>query len=159
MSYTVGEMAKMLNTTPSTLRYYDKEGLLPFVGRSVSGIRMFTDTDYEWLQVIGCLKKTGMSLKDIRKFIYMAMQGDDTIEERLQLFLKQKEAVEKQLAEINETLDIINFKCWYYQTAKEAGSTEVPKNMSLDEIPEQFRAVREKLRKPNKAETYEQKVE
>lgn len=57
MSYTVGEMAKMLNTTPSTLRYYDKEGLLPFVGRSVSGIRMFTDTDYEWLQVIGCLKK------------------------------------------------------------------------------------------------------
>ncbi len=159
MSYTVGEMAKMLNTTPSTLRYYDKEGLLPFVGRSVSGIRMFTDTDYEWLQVIGCLKKTGMSLKDIRKFIYMAMQGDDTIEERLQLFLKQKEAVEKQLAEINETLDIINFKCWYYQTAKEAGSTEVPKNMSLDEIPEQFHAVREKLRKPNKAETYEQKVE
>lgn len=104
-------------------------------------------------------EKTGMSLKDIRKYIYMAMQGDDTIDERLQLFLKQKEAVEKQLAEINETLDIINFKCWYYQTAKEAGSTEVPKNMSLDEIPEQFHAVREKLRRPNKAETYEQKVE
>lgn len=57
MVYTVGEMAKLLGVTASTLRYYDKEGLLPFVERSSGGIRMFQESDIEWLQVIGCMKK------------------------------------------------------------------------------------------------------
>ena len=56
MMYTVGEMAKLLNIPGSTLRYYDKEGLLPFVERSSGGIRMFQEKDYEWLKVISCLK-------------------------------------------------------------------------------------------------------
>lgn len=57
MLYTVGEMAKRLGVAASTLRYYDKEGLLPFVERSSGGIRMFKDADFEWLQIIECLKK------------------------------------------------------------------------------------------------------
>lgn len=57
MVYTVGEMAELLGVTASTLRYYDKEGLLPFVERSPGGIRMFRDSDIEWLRVIGCMKK------------------------------------------------------------------------------------------------------
>ncbi len=65
MVYTVGEMAKLLGVAASTLRYYDKEGLLPFVERSSGGIRMFRESDIEWLQVIGCMKKAGMSIKDI----------------------------------------------------------------------------------------------
>lgn len=66
MVYTVGEMAKKLDVPASTLRYYDKEGLLPFVERSSGGIRMFQESDFEWLQVIGCMKKAGMSIRDIR---------------------------------------------------------------------------------------------
>lgn len=58
--YTVGEMAKRLGISASALRYYDREGLLPFVERSGSGMRMFKDSDYEWLQIIECLKKTGI---------------------------------------------------------------------------------------------------
>ena len=74
MLYTIGEMAKKLGVPTSTLRYYDKEGLLPFVERSDGGIRVFKDTDYEWLFVIECLKKAGMPLKDIRIFIGLAMK-------------------------------------------------------------------------------------
>lgn len=146
MFYTVGEMAKKLGVAPSTLRYYDKEGLLPFVERSSNGVRVFKEGDYEWLQVIGCLKKTGMQLKDIKAFIEMAMQGDKTIEPRLALITKQKEAVQKQIDELRETLCTLEFKEWYYTTAKENGTTDVPKNMSLDELPKEFRAVRLKLR-------------
>ena len=80
MLYTVGEMAKRLGVAASTLRYYDKEGLLPFVERSSGGIRMFKDVDFEWLQIIECLKKTGMQLADIKHFIELAMKGDETIE-------------------------------------------------------------------------------
>lgn len=146
MLYTVGEMAKKLGVAPSTLRYYDQEGLLPFVERSSGGIRVFKDSDYEWLQVIGCLKKTGMQLKDIKSFIEMAMQGDETIEPRLALIVKQKESVKAQIAELEETLRTLEFKEWYYTTAKESGTTNVPRNIALDELPEQFREVRIKLR-------------
>ena len=65
MFYTIGEMARKLNVAPSTLRYYDKEGLLPFVERSSGGIRMFKDEDMEWLRLLGCLKKAGMPLREI----------------------------------------------------------------------------------------------
>ena len=146
MYYTVGEMAKRLGVAPSTLRYYDQEGLLPFVERSESGMRVFKESDYEWLQVIGCLKKTGMQLRDIKTFIEMAMQGDQTIEPRLALITKQKESVKAQIAELEETLRILEFKEWYYNTAKENGTTSVPRNMTLDELPEEFREVRLKLR-------------
>lgn len=94
MIYTVGEMAKMLDVPASTLRYYDKEGLLPFVERSPGGIRMFQESDYGWLKIISCLKKAGMSLKDIREYINLALQGDETIEQRLELFYKQREILE-----------------------------------------------------------------
>ncbi|MBQ3095287.1 MAG: MerR family transcriptional regulator [Clostridia bacterium] len=146
MYYTVGEMAKRLGVAPSTLRYYDQEGLLPFVERSEGGIRVFKESDYEWLQVISCLKKTGMQLRDIKTFIEMAMQGDQTIEPRLALITKQKESVKAQIAELEETLRTLEFKEWYYNTAKENGTTSVPRNMTLDELPEEFREVRLNLR-------------
>lgn len=75
MVYTIGEMAKMLGVPASTLRYYDKEGLLPFVARSSGGIRQFRESDIEWLRVIGCMKKAGMSIKDIRQELKQQPEG------------------------------------------------------------------------------------
>ena len=146
MFYTVGEMAKILNTTPSTLRYYDKEGLLPFVERTGSGIRMFKDSDYEWLLVIDCLKNTGMGIKDIKKFIDMAITGDATIKERLQMILRQRESVQEQMAKLQQTLDTLDYKVWYYSTAEKAGTTAVPRNMPEEQLPENLRAARRRLK-------------
>lgn len=75
MVYTIGEMAKMLGVPASTLRYHDKEGLLPFVARSSGGIRQFLESDIEWLRVIGCMKKAGMSIKDIRQELKQQPEG------------------------------------------------------------------------------------
>lgn len=66
MLYTVGEISKRVSIAPSTLRYYDKEGLLPFVERSKSGIRMFKDSDLEWLSIIECLKKQECRLRKLK---------------------------------------------------------------------------------------------
>ncbi len=146
MFYTIGEMGKKIGVAPSTLRYYDKMGLLPFVERSKAGTRVFKDSDYEWLNVIECLKKTGMELKDIKKLVEMAMDGDKTIEPRLELITKQKNAVSQQINELQETLKTLEFKEWYYLTAKEMGTTDALKNMPLEELPEEFREVRLNLR-------------
>ena len=146
MLYTVGEMAKLLGIPTSTLRYYDKEGLLPFVERSEGGIRVFKDNDYEWLKIIDCLKKTGMPLKDIKEFILMAIQGDDTIDRRLELVKKQRILMQEKISEMQEMLDMLDFMCWYYETAQKAGTTSVPREMADDEIPPQFVEIRKKLK-------------
>lgn len=143
--YTIGEMAKKLNVTPSTLRYYDKEGLLPFITRSENGIRIFKDADYEWLFVIECLKKTGMPIKEIRYFIEWVLEGDKTIKERLELFEKQKSIIEKQMAEIQETLDVLEYKCWYYNEALKAGTTAVPRNAKYEEVPKHLWKMKKKF--------------
>ena len=146
MVYTVGEMAKLLGVTASTLRYYDKEGLLQFVERSSGGIRMFRESDIEWLRVIECMKKAGMSIKDIRQYIELALKGDDTIELRLMMFRRQKEVLQQKMAEMQHTMAMVEYKCWYYETAKAAGTVEVPQNMKESDVPKQFHDIRRELK-------------
>ncbi len=145
MVYTVGEMSKILNIPASTLRYYDKEGLLPFVERSSSGIRKFQDNDIEWLKIIECLKKSGMSIKDIRTYLELTIQGDDTIHERLELFKKQRRILQEQMASLQKTLDMLDYKCWYYETAEKAGTTDVVINIPVEALPEKYQSVKKHL--------------
>lgn len=152
MFYTVGEMAKRVGVAPSTLRYYDKEGLLPFVERSGSGIRMFKESDMEWLSIIECLKKTGMPIKEIKKFVDWCMEGDATIEKRLELIDRQRETVKEQMNQLSETLSMLEYKHWYYETAKSAGTCTIHKTLNDDEIPVEFRRFRGKIKDINSAE-------
>ena len=144
MPYTVGEMAKQIGVAPSTLRYYDKEGLLPFVERSDGGIRLFKDSDREWLAVIECLKKTGMPIREIKRFVDLCREGDATIDERLRLIKRRRDAVLKQMESLNETLSLLEYKLWYYETAMKAGTFSI--HDENEEIPARFRAVREKAK-------------
>lgn len=138
MLYTIGDMATKLKVAPSALRYYDKEGLLPFVDRSVSGIRMFKDSDLGWLMIINCLKQSGMPIKDIKKFIDLCLEGDSSISQRLELIDAQRDAVLKQIEQLKHSLHILEYKHWYYEKAKEAGTCSVHDTIQLDEIPKKF---------------------
>lgn len=86
-----------------------------------------------------------MLIKDIKQFIFMAMEGDCTIDRRLELVEKQRDIMQKRIVEISEMLDILKYKCWYYETAKMAGTTAVPRDMSDDEIPPKYVLIRKKL--------------
>ena len=139
MIYTVGEIANKLNIAPSTIRYYDKEGLIPFVERSSGGIRMFKDSDFEWLSIIECLKQTGMSIKEIKTFIDWCMQGDETISQRKALIEKQRVIILEQIKQMQETLAMLDYKTWYYETAEKAGTCKIHETFSEEDIPEEFR--------------------
>ncbi|MBO7252075.1 MAG: MerR family transcriptional regulator [Oscillospiraceae bacterium] len=146
MQYSIGEAAKKMNITTATLRYYDKEGLLPFVERTSGGARIFSDHDFRWLNLISCLKKAGMPLKDIRLYIEMTMQGEETIEARLDMFRQQRQQILLQIQDLQKTLDVVDYKCWYYETALAAGSESAARDMPLEEMPEALRSVRQWLR-------------
>lgn len=109
-------------------------------------MRVFTEKDYQWMQIITCLKKAGMQIKDIKRYIQMAMEGDETIEERLSMFQEQRQRILEQINQLQQTLEVVDYKCWYYETAKAAGTADVPAQMTEAEIPERFCEVRRRLR-------------
>lgn len=117
MNYSISDVSKITNLPISTLRYYDKEGLLPYIERKASGYRIFKEEDIRMLEIIECFKNTGMSIKEIKYFIELVKQGDSSLQERYDLFLERKKTVEKQMKDLQKQLDLINYKCEYYQTA------------------------------------------
>ncbi|MCD7847131.1 MAG: MerR family transcriptional regulator [Oscillospiraceae bacterium] len=133
-TYTIGEISEMWGLPISTLRYYDKEGLFPGLERK-SGIRQFTETEIETLRVIECLKKSGLEIKDIKRFMDMCARGSETFGERKALFESQKSAVEAEISRLQATLDMLNYKCWYYESAMTIGE-EQTKAMKPEEMPE-----------------------
>ena len=145
MPYTISETAAKLGLTAPTLRYYDKEGLLPFIDRSVSGIRLFKDADFEWLHLIECLKATGMPIKDIKQFIDWYTEGDSTLQKRSDMFHERKKIVEEQIESLRKTLDTISYKCWFYDTAVAAGTAEIHDDMKPEDIPTEIRSLKERI--------------
>lgn len=127
MGDTIAQAARHTGLTEYTLRYYEKEGLLPFVVRDGSGYRSFRESDYEWIELITCLKKTGMQIKDIRRFIDWCEEGDSTLQERLGFFKEQKKKAEQQMAELKRHIAKIDCKIRYYETAVAAGTEAVHK--------------------------------
>lgn len=126
-TYSISEAAKKLNLTSYTLRYYDKEGLMPFVERTPSGTRLFKQSDIEALKIIECLKSTGMPIKEIKSFIDWCADGDSTLQQRYDMFLERKATVEAQMEELKKTMEVIEHKCLYYKTALEAGTEGIHK--------------------------------
>lgn len=137
--FTIGQVSEMFDLPVSTLRYYDKEGLFPELNRS-SGIRQFTEKEVETLRVIECLKKTGLQIKDIKLFMSWCMEGSSTYLKRKELFENQKKQVEKEINELNKTLDMLNFKCWYYSEVIKDGNEDRVKSMIPDELPNSIKS-------------------
>ncbi len=113
-TYTISEVSEMLGLPVSTIRYYDRMGLLPNVERNKNDYREFTDSDISGLKMIQCFKSTGMSIKNIRRWIALSKEGDYTLEERYTILLEQKNFIEKQMKDLEEEMKMIDHKIDYY---------------------------------------------
>lgn len=145
MSYSIKQIADLMGVTTATIRYYDDEGLLPNIKR-VNGRRVFEDEDFKWLRVLNCMKKINMPIKKIKEYVELAKQGDSTLQQRYNLILKQKEFIKSQIEELNICLQEFEYKEWYYQTAIQAGTENVVKNiisisptLEVDKIPKNYK--------------------
>jgi Predicted transcriptional regulators len=114
MGYTVKAAAEKVHLTPNALRYYEKEGLLPHIKRSDSGIRHYSDEDLEWLGLICCLKNTGMSIKQIRSFVDLSLQGPETLKDRCEMLGIHKKGVEERIMEMNRHLKKVTSKIDFF---------------------------------------------
>ncbi|MBR1396973.1 MAG: MerR family transcriptional regulator [Selenomonadaceae bacterium] len=147
MFFTVSEVAKRLDMSPHTLRFYAKVGLLDFVERDQNGNRIFKESDFQKLFMIASLKRAGMTIKQIHDFIKFAETGDSTIPQRLNIILKQREIVENKITELQDALDILKYKTWLYETSLKAGTTSIHDNMPLNDIPPNVLRIKERIRR------------
>ncbi len=114
MDYSMEQVSKLTSLPPHTLRFYEREGLLPNVNRSKGGIRKFTDEDLEWLGLVRCLKETGMSIKQIRTFVELSQQGAQTLKQRCDMLLLHRVEVEEKIRVLGKHLKKVDHKIAYF---------------------------------------------
>ncbi len=115
MEYMIKKVAEKTNLSIYTLRYYDKEGLLPVIKRTESGIRKFTDNDIEWINLICCLKTSGMSIENIKEFMQCCMNGSEGAEERKIILEAHKKKIQNQIEQLNKSMKIVEYKLDHYK--------------------------------------------
>lgn len=142
MYYTIGEVANATGIAISTLRYYDREGMFPDMERSSGGIRVFSDKELGTLKVVECLKHAGMSIKDIKEFLGWCQEGDVTLPQRRRMFHDRLAEVERQMDELRNTMNLLRYKCWYYDTAVAAGTEDAVRDLPDEDVPEDLRDYR-----------------
>ena len=141
--YTIGQVSTMFDLPVSTLRYYDKEGF--FHNQERQGkIRYFSDNEIEALRIIECLKKSGLEIKDIKQFFIWVSEGSSSYEKRKELFEARKSAVETEIQELQKTLSLLKFKCWYYETAMKDGNEDTINAMLPDKLPKNIQKLYDK---------------
>jgi len=122
---TIKEAAQKTGISIDNLRYYERIGLIPEVPRTESGIRNYDEMAINWIEFAMRFKKAGVSLEAIREYIQLALQGESTKEARRDILLETKAVLEKKMYDIQETLDVINYKVDTYEQKCEPITNEL----------------------------------
>lgn len=116
--YSISDVAKRYDISVYTIRFYDKEGLLPFVTRNSNGNRQFSDSDLDMIKLICCLKNTGMPVKEIKQYVDLYMEGDETAPIRKQMMIGHRQAILKQINDLKQQLNTIELKIDFYESSQ-----------------------------------------
>lgn len=113
--YTIKEVAKKMDISEHTLRFWAKSGFFPFIKRNKNNIRLFSDNDLDWVRIVKCLRAVGTENKAIKRYIDLCIKGDSTIPERYEIIQATKLKAEQQMLELQQQIDLLNYKEKYYQ--------------------------------------------
>jgi DNA-binding transcriptional MerR regulator len=111
---SISEASAKFNIPESTLRYYEKKGLLPLIERDEAGRRLFSEDQIALLETVICLKNTHMPISGIKLYIDWVVEGDNTIELRLEMMKNHKQAVLAGISLMTESLKGIDVKITRY---------------------------------------------
>ena len=111
---TIAEVSKKYRLTQDTIRYYEKEGLIPTVPRTESGIRNFDEESCNWIEFIKCMRNAGLEIEVLKEYVKLFREGKSTVAKRKELLEKQREKLLQKQRNINETLERLNYKINLY---------------------------------------------
>jgi Predicted transcriptional regulators len=124
--YTIKEVSEDTGISSYTLRYYEREGILPYVKRDSSGNRLYDEESMDWLNFILALRSTGMPLAEIKHYVDLYQEGESTLNIRKQMMLKHKEKVERNLSDTLKHLEQINYKLALYDLQEKGLAKMLP---------------------------------
>ncbi len=111
---TIAAVARQYGLTPDTLRYYERIGLIPPVGRTPSGIRNYREDDCQWIEFIKCMRLAGLPVEVLAEYVRLCRLGDDTLAQRKQLLKEQRNKLIERIADMQETLRRLDIKLAHY---------------------------------------------
>lgn len=114
MNYMANEVAKITGLTVATLRYYEREGLLPKIKRNERNSRVYTQSDIEWIDMIICLRSADLPIREIKKYIALLAQGGITMNERMEIVKSYKMKLEEKINNMQTALTLVNNKLQFY---------------------------------------------
>ncbi|RGL33098.1 MerR family transcriptional regulator [Paenibacillus polymyxa] len=112
--YSIKEVEIRSGLPASTLRYYEKEGILPDVGRDEGGRRVYTEKQMDWIRFLMAMKDTGMTIEEIKAYLELNVKGEATIQERRDFLVAHKKKVEEQMAQTQRNLEKVIQKIAFY---------------------------------------------
>ncbi|WP_326649717.1 MULTISPECIES: MerR family transcriptional regulator [unclassified Streptomyces] len=118
--YTISEVVAFTGLTAHTLRWYERIGLMSNVDRSHTGQRRFTNRDLDWLAFVGKLRLTGMPVADMVRYAELVREGEHTFEARQELLERTRRDVRSRIAELQDTLAVLDYKIEFYAGAHRA---------------------------------------
>ncbi|WP_310542101.1 MerR family transcriptional regulator [Phenylobacterium sp.] len=114
LRYHIGRFAKLVDRSVHTIRWYEAQGLIPAVGRDAGGRRVYEDDHVEHLLFLERMRRTGMSVAEMRRLTELSMQGWTTLEARQALLADHRAEIEEKVAELKSAVDDINAKIAFY---------------------------------------------
>lgn len=113
--YSIGEVSEQSGLSRDTLRWYERIGLMNYVGRDHAGQRRFSARDLDWLALIGKLRRTGMSVADMVSYAELVRAGDHTFPQRLDMFRRTRTEVLAHIEELQQTVAVLDCKIALYE--------------------------------------------
>ena len=111
----IAEVSERYGISIDTLRYYERIGLIPPVNRNGSGIRDYSEIDLRRVEFIKCLRSAGLPIEVLIEYVGLVQQGDQTIEARKEILIEQRQLLAARMAEMQQTLDILDHKIEVYE--------------------------------------------
>lgn len=118
---TIKEVSEKYDISADTLRYYERIGMIPEIGRTAGGIRDYKESDLGWVELAICMRSAGLPIEALIEYVKLYQQGDATFAARLQLLQEQRESLEEQKAQLEKAINKLNYKISRYEVAVQTG--------------------------------------
>ncbi len=126
--YSMKEACQLTGMSYENLKFYCNEGLVPNVKRDRNNYRVFSDSDIKWIQSLGCLKRCGMSIQEMKQYLELCLKGESSIPERKIILERKREDLEEMKKEIEDSIAFIDWKQNFYDDVL-AGKTKYYSNL------------------------------
>ena len=112
---TIAQVSQKYGLSQDTLRYYERIGIIPPVPRNKSGIRDYDEVSCSWIELMKCMRSSGVQIEALIEYVALFQRGDETVEARKDLLIEQREQLTARMEEMQQSLDWLNHKIERYE--------------------------------------------